>query len=59
MNAKRTLAAAAVIIAASAGAACSGSSPTMAGAGELDQPEITMPGGATPTDTTGFIPAQP
>lgn len=58
MIARRTLAAAAVFIAASTGAACSGTSPTMALA-DQDEPEIQVPGGAAPTDTAGFIPAQP
>jgi len=58
MLARRTLAAAVVIIAASTGAACSGSSPTLAdAASELEQPGVTMPGGGAPTDTTGFLPA--
>jgi hypothetical protein len=53
MNARRIFTAAALGLAMS-GAACSGESPTLAR--EEDETQI-VPGGAAPTDTSGFMPA--
>jgi hypothetical protein len=52
MTTRRIFAAAALVLAMS-GAACSGSSPTLA---QNDDTAPMTPGGAAPTDTAGFLP---
>ena len=56
MYARRIFAAAAIAIVTASGAACDGSSPTLASNDLTDGGGPTVPEIPPPTDTTGFIP---